>query len=101
MWSWESTATPETWPRIQLFGRCFGQYGSGSYFGSCGAAAPRPVTMNPIEARAASVCDLISDLQERPTCRAEYITSPATRGPRCAANVRCAAFLTQRTAVKL
>src|SRR6185369_1655148 len=70
MLSWESAATPETWPSIQLFGRCFGQYGSGSYFGSDGAAASRPVTISPNKVIAARVCDLITDLQERPICRA-------------------------------
>src|SRR5215831_4751071 len=73
MWSWESTATPETWPRIQLFGRCFGQYGSGSYLGSGGAAAARPAIMNPIKVRAARVCDLITDLRAQCAGR-KYIT---------------------------
>jgi hypothetical protein len=63
MWSCESTATPETWPSIQLFGRCFGQYGSGSYLGNGEAAAAAPVTMSKTRVRAARVFNLIADLR--------------------------------------
>src|SRR3954447_4677810 len=38
-WSRSSTATPATWPSVQLFGSGFGQNGSTSNFGTSAAAA--------------------------------------------------------------
>src|SRR3954462_7027632 len=39
MWLWRSTATPDTWPKIQLLGSGLGQSGSTRKFGTASAAS--------------------------------------------------------------
>src|SRR5215471_9277562 len=61
MLSCESTVTPDTWPRIQLLGRCLGQKGSGSNFGtSVTAAAATRATENSPATAPSRIRDLIT-----------------------------------------